>query len=369
LERWSLGARVTSLAILLVLGTFAWFLSPYPYNYMLTAVMVVLAFLTLYGRFILCPFLHHLEKICPILQIKRDPRYSPHRILHQKVKLKLMGVESLKKSLDPIFLCTACDKCGRSDTRLEMRESLINSGILPHNLPYLRKAISEYGNPYSSPRARHDFLGKDYKKSSDTALFIGCTSSVVPRLRKLATSAAKLLDESGVEFKLLSDESCCGYILHVHGDFEKAGEIARQNMKTFKEKGVKRIITICPGCYQALKTFYPLEDIEVRHILEIVNPRHLPKEFVLTLHDPDHMGEFKEIARKLLKDCNVNESSYPCCGANLISYAPKFSMEIAKQMVDESKGLLVTYCPSCYLVLSRVARDKVIDLYSLLLSH
>lgn len=369
MQRWSQGARVTSLMILLVLSAAAWFLGPYPFNYILTAVMLVLTLLALYGRFILCPFLHHLEKTCPILQIKKDPRYSPHRILHQKVKLKLLGVESLRKSLEPIYLCTACDKCGDSDARLEMRETLIKSGILPHNLPYLRKAISEHGNPYSSPRARHDFLGKGYKTSSETALFIGCTSSVVPRLRKLAASAVKLLDESGVEFKLLSNESCCGYILHVHGDFEKAKEIAQENMKTFKEEGVKRIITICPGCYQALKTFYPLEDIEVRHILEMINPKHVPQELVLTLHDPDHMDEFKETTRKLLKDCKVNESSYPCCGANLISYAPKFSMEIAKKMVDESKGTLVTYCPSCYLVLSRVACDKVKDLYSILLAN
>jgi len=306
---------------------------------------------------------------CPIHQIKEDYRYSPFMAPYQYLKLKIRGAESLKNDIDSIFLCTTCNKCGMAGLRYKVRQNLVKNGIIPHNLPYLQKAIKEYGNPYSSSRKRQAFLSKNYETSSDTALFLGCTSSLVPRVQKMATSAISLLEDTGVDFRLLPNESCCGYILYTMGDVEAAKELAQKNILMFEEEGVKRLVTACPGCYLAFKKFYPLEGVEVRHILDVIEPKKLPRDLTLTIHYADHLNRLKEITRRLLKDNEVHRTQYPCCGVNLISYAPKLSMEIAKKMIDESKGPLVTYCPSCYLVLSRIDKSKVEDLYSLLSSH
>jgi fumarate reductase (CoM/CoB) subunit B len=309
------------------------------------------------------------DHACPIHHVVGDNRYTPFNTLSQYLKLKFKGVESLKDDTDPIFLCTTCNKCHMAGLRYKLRENLVRNGIIPHNLPYLKKAISKYGNPYSNPRDRQAFLDKSYETSSDTALFLGCTSSLVPRIQRMATSAINLLGDSGVDFKLLSDESCCGYILYTMGDVEAAKEIAQKNMQMFKKEGVKRLITLCPGCYLAFNTFYPPRGVEVRHLLEVIEPKDLPQDLTLTIHYPDHMGKLKKNTQKLLKDCKVYRASYPCCGVNLISYNPELSMKIARQMVSESTGPLVTYCPSCYLILTRVDRDKIKDLYSLLDTH
>jgi len=309
------------------------------------------------------------DHACPIHQIKEDHRYTPFMAPYQYLKLKIRGAESLRNDTDPIFLCTTCNKCHMAGLRYNVRQNLIKNSIIPHNLPYLQKAIKQYGNPYSSSRERQAFLSKHFETSSDTALFLGCTSSLIPRIQKMATSVIRLLEDTGLKFRLLPNERSCGYILYTMGDVEAAKEVAQENIRMFKEEGVKRLVTACPGCYLAFTSFYPLEGIEIRHILEVVEPKKLPRGLTLTIHYPDHLNQVTGITRRLLKDNQVHRTHYPCCGVNLISYAPDLSMEIAKKMIAESKGPLVTYCPSCYLILSRVDKNKVEDLYSLLSSH
>ena len=305
---------------------------------------------------------------CPIHKIKEDHGYSPLTAPYHYLKLKIKGAGSLKNDTDPVFLCTACNKCYMAGLRYRVRQSLVKNGIIPHSLPYLQKAITKYGNPYSSSRERQAFLKKDYDNSSDTALFLGCTSSLIPRIQKIAISAIDLLEETGTDFRLLPEESCCGYILYTMGDVEGAEKVAQENMQMFEEARVKKLITACPGCYLAFSSFYPRKGLRVRHLLEEIEPRNLPRDLTLTIHYPDHLNQVKRITQRLLKNNELHRTHYPCCGVNLISYAPKLSREIAQKMIDESKGSLVTYCPSCYLILSRVDKTKVKDLYSLLSS-
>ena len=134
---------------------------------------------------------------CPIHQIKEDNRYTPFMAIYQYLKLKIRGVESLRNDTDPIFLCTTCNKCHMAGLRYKVRQKLVKNGIIPHNLPYLQKAIKEYGNPYSSSRERQAFLSKNFETSSDTALFLGCTSSLIPRIQKMGLSAISLLEDTG----------------------------------------------------------------------------------------------------------------------------------------------------------------------------
>ena len=267
------------------------------------------------------------DHACPIHQIKEDNRYTPFMAPYQYLKLRIRGAESLRNDIDPIFLCTTCNKCHMAGLRYKVRQKLVENSITPHNLPYLQKAIKQYGNPYSSSRGRQAFLSKKFDTPSDTALFLGCTSSLIPRIQKMATSAISLLEDTGMNFRLLPNESCCGYILYTMGDVEAAKEVAQENIRMFKEEGVKRLITACPGCYLAFNSFYPLEGIEVRHILEVIEPKKLPRDLTLTIHYPDHLNQLKGITRRLLKDNQVYRTHYPCCGVNLISYAPKLSMK------------------------------------------
>jgi len=308
----------------------------------------------------------NLDHACPIHEIKGDYRHSPITAPYHYCKLKLRGVESLKNDADPIFLCTACNKCHMAGLRYKVRQDLVKNGVIPHNLPYLQKAIKKYGNPYSSSRERQAFLKNSYDNSSDTALFLGCTSSLIPRIQTMATSVISLLEDSGKDFRLLPKESCCGYILYTMGDVEGAKEVAQKNMQMFEEEGVKQLITACPGCYLAFNSFYPHKGLKVRHILEEIEPRNLLRDQTLTIHYPDHLNKVKGITQRMLKDNELYRTHYPCCGVNLISYAPELSREIAQKMIDESEGSLVTCCPSCYLILSRVDDSKVIDLYTLL---
>jgi len=59
------------------------------------------------------------------------------------------------------------------------------------------------------------------------------------------------------------------------GYSKAAEELALRNVKLFREKGFKKIITICSGCYRTLKMDYPevLGDVgfEVYHITEVIS--------------------------------------------------------------------------------------------------
>ncbi|TFF92314.1 hypothetical protein EU546_07650 [Candidatus Thorarchaeota archaeon] len=49
------------------------------------------------------------------------------------------------------------------------------------------------------------------------------------------------------------EEWCCGAPLIMSGDFEGARELAMHNIEKYREIGVKRVITNCPGCDKVVK--------------------------------------------------------------------------------------------------------------------
>jgi Fe-S oxidoreductase len=186
---------------------------------------------------------------------------------------------------------------------------------------------------------------KKYNNTSDTALFLGCISSIIPRMQKTAASAIKLLEDSGREFRLLPEESCCGYILYTMGDVEGAKEAAKENIQKFEKDDINHLITACPGYYLTFYSFYPHKGLKVHHIFEEIEPQNLPQDLTLTIHYPNHLNKMKKITKKWLKKNKLYRTYYPCCGGNLISYAPKLSREIAQKMIDDSIGTLITYWP------------------------
>jgi hypothetical protein len=101
-----------------------------------------------------------LDNACRIHEIKGKHQYSPITTPYHYLKLKFKGVESLINDSDPNFLCTTCKKCHMAGLRYRVRQNLVKNGVIPHNLPYLQKAIKKYGNPYSNPRERQAFLKK-----------------------------------------------------------------------------------------------------------------------------------------------------------------------------------------------------------------
>jgi Fe-S oxidoreductase len=295
---------------------------------------------------------------------------SPLGTLYLYLRLKLFGFRGIKKYGSTIYLCTQCNKCHLAGLRRALMKSAVEHKAEPRSLTSLRDSILKYGSPYGKPEFRFALLPKTYTNTSSRVFFTGCTACY--RAPELVISALALLESAGIEFSIMPDEICCGYPLYSLGYVREGYELARRNIEMLKKRGIKEIITLCPSCQLTFKTFYrrdfPDFNIQVKHILEVIKPKIAVSDIALTVHNPCHVDEeVAKLAWKTLEGCKVWKSAYPCCGAPLLSHHPETAVEIAQQIMRTKKGSYVTtYCPSCYLILSNVAPDKVIDLYTLL---
>ncbi len=228
----------------------------------------------------------------------------------------------------------------------------------------------------------------------------GCMEKFV--LKNMQKKYEKILRKCGIDFIKLKDlEVCCGSPVLNAGyliDFET---LAKKNYKTFKEHGVKKIITPCPACFKTFKLEYPKTlnefDIEVEHITQTIwnaikneklKLKKIKKPVKITYHDPCHLGRYcgvydepRQIIKALgyeLVEMKFNREGAFCCGGGggVRSNYSELSEEIAKERVNQAletkADLIVTSCPMCFSCLDEVSKKskiKSVELSSLLIDR
>jgi L-lactate dehydrogenase complex protein LldF len=301
-----------------------------------------------------------------------------------------------------LTFCTNCGLCTeicpvKVDTpriMRSLRRRANENGILP--LPgheELIGNISKSGNPWSEPQDRRKewASGLDLPKNGEVLYFAGCYSSYHANDILLAT--IDILRKAGVEVAYSGGEEwCCGSPVPKLGAEDLFEETARQNWERWKSIGVRKIITSCPGCFNAISSYREFIDdfdIEVEHISQILanlieeGKIELDGEDInVTYHDPcdlgRHRGEY-EAPRKVLRSIPglemremefVKERSI-CCGAGsgVKKVHPDLACVIARKRLDSAKSTgadyLVTACPFCRKNLEDAMREDDIDVIDL----
>ncbi|MEN4018924.1 MAG: (Fe-S)-binding protein [Methanobacterium sp.] len=237
--------------------------------------------------------------------------------------------------------------------------------IMPH-VAAITRNISEFGNSYGITTT-HD---ENKQENMETVLFRGCTST--HKTPEILEAAEKLLKHKGIKYDVISNETCCGNILFNLGRRSSGFETVRKNIEKFKAAGVKRIITICPGCYNAFHKYYSGQDgfnLEIILAIDLLNGLTITgNDF--EIQDPCHAKEKAYSLRMMVQSRNY-ESVSPCCGAGggVMAHDRSLAKLKARKAVDNSPGKIVTYCPFCYLNLKSVNPDKIFDIYMLLDNH
>lgn len=339
-------------------------------------------------------------------------------------------IEYTDELLKVIYRCTACGGCDIAckfffeleplEVIQELRTHCVESGAGP--MPQHEKWIESIDlnhNPYGeSHEERLSWLPKniDLKEGSDTAYFVGCTTSY--RRKEIAQATTKIFDKLDLEFTILgSEEFCCGSPLMRVGGRKDALELMQNNVEKLKNRGIKRILTSCAGCYSMFKVEYPRylnTDFEVIHTSELLDNMlrngklELNKDVPLkvTYHDPCHLGRNSEPytpwkgemvkivsriyipvppkvirrgtngvyepPRNVLKNIpglelvemeRIKEYAY-CCGAGggVKSAFPDFALWTATNRIEEAKATgaeaLVSCCPFCATNLKDAIREK-----------
>lgn len=322
------------------------------------------------------------EAVCPWNRVRN---FFIRRIIHE-AQLGIVPFES-----EDLWLCATCryciERCPRGVATIDivraMRRLLVPEGVVPASIPNLRgvmTSIASVGNPWGQePENRanwaKDLEVKAFDENTEILYFPCCYPSYEPRLKKVSQATAYLLKKAGVDFGILgSKENCCGESVRKVGNEDLFKRLARENIKTFIDHGVKKILVSSPHCYHTFKNEYSefKVNFEIVHVsqflLELIKEGRLQplKEYrkKVTYHDPCYLGrhngiyeEPRELLKKvsgleLVEMADSREDSL-CCGmggGRIWMETPKaerFSNIRLEQALRAGAEELVTACPYC----------------------
>ncbi len=285
---------------------------------------------------------------------------SPLNSIYCTLKMKVTGNLN-ENDLKKLYRCTLCNQCRTAGFNQGTREKAVCNNLIAPHVSKISENISKFGNSYGI----EGINAGDYQNNTETILFRGCTSRY--KAPEILTAAENLLTNE-IEYGIINDETCCGNILFNLGDENSGLEIVRKNIKKFKAAGVKRIITICPGCYNAFNKYYKGQDgfnPEIILAVDILNGSTTVNEEFL-IQDPCHAKEKADSVRRIIS--GSNKSASPCCGAGagVMAHDKQLANTKARKAVDNAVKKIVTYCPFCYLNMSSIKPDKVTDIYIVL---
>ena len=299
--------------------------------------------------------------------------------------------------IDPEHLweCTTCGACVAAcpvaisplSKILELRRGeVLMADRYPEGFIEVFKGLERRANPWGLPATSRADWAKDLEvklmaedPSVEYLLFAGCAVAFEPRNQRIARSLVKILNHAGVGFAILGEEETCTGDPARRIGHEYIFEIlAEQLIETFNSHNVRKIITICPHCYNTFKHEYPQfgGDYEVIHYTQLIARliREGRLKFTQRLnitaayHDPCYLGRHNRIyepPRSILKslpgiklvEIREHHVRATCCGAGgglcwLEEPQDKRVNELrVTQVMAVNPDVLATACPFCMMML------------------
>ena len=322
------------------------------------------------------------DVVCPW---NRVTTFSMRKLVREAT-FGLTDIES-----EEMWRCTTCGRCPQQCPRdvkqiesgVSLRSIATEYGVFPPSVKPIRTisgSLVGEGNPLNEERKkRTDWAEglsvKTFTEGMEILYFPDCYLSYDSRLKKVARATANILNKAGVDFGILgAKENCCGESIRKTGDEDVFKRLAKENIKTFIDNGVKKILVSSPHCYHTFKNEYPefMVKFEVVHISQYVfalineGRLELTKEYgkKVTWHDPCYLGrhngiydEPREVLGKIagleLHEMPESRVNSFCCGGGggrIWMETPKgerLSDLRVEQAIGVGAQVLVTSCPYC----------------------
>jgi Fe-S oxidoreductase len=322
------------------------------------------------------------DTVCPWNRVRS---FSMRKLVRQAV----FGLTEIEA--EDMWLCTTCGKCPQQcprdvqqiDSNVSLRRIATEYGVFPASakpVSAVGASLSSEGNPLNEERGSRAKWAeghqvKAFTEGMDFLYFPGCYLCYDPRLTKVARATSDILNRAQTDYGILGDkESCCGESIRKTGAEDLFKRLAKENIKTFIENGVKKILVSSPHCYHTFKNEYPefRVNFEVFHVsqflFELMSEGRIQstKEYrkKVAFHDPCYLGrhngiydEPREVLKKIpgieLIEMDESQEDSLCCGGGggrIWMETPKgerFSDMRIEQAVAAGVEVLVTSCPYC----------------------
>ena len=341
---------------------------------------------------------------CPVYNKYRFESYSPGGMMW------LIYASSMKKEIawtdylsNILYSCTMCRNCVEQcrfkfsqdlvNILQAAREEAVDRHIVPPPVGRFLTNVYRYGNPYKEPREERGNWAqgtkiKQYEKGDEFLYYVGCVGSYDTTSQKAAKALGDVLLQSGLSFGILgSEENCDGNEVDMLGEKGLFEKLREDNTRTFKDLGVKKIVTLSPHSYNAMKNNYSNE-FEVFHYTQVL--RDLIKAGKLdvskgfkakvTYHDPCFLGRYNseyDTPREILTaipgveliEMERNRENAFCCGGgggnfytDILGGGKDSPSRIrVREAHNTGANILAVACPICMLMLEDAVKTEGLE--------
>ena len=305
---------------------------------------------------------------------------------------------------DIVYSCAACKNCVEkcplsfSDEIVNMviaaKNEMVEMGLLPSPVKKFLNNVQLYGNPYGiSAKRRSGWMeGKYYTPfgGQEYLYYVGCEGSYDTRAQSAARALGDLLTNAGVSFGVLGDrEITDGNEVEMLGEDALFESVAQKNIDQWRQLGVKKIVTLSPHSYNALKNLYPKfnGEFEVFHYTQMLDDlmkkgKIAGKAFdgKITFHDPCFLGRWNQeynAPRNILKtlsggkllEMERNKKGALCCGGgggnfytDLLGGSEESPARIrVREANDSGADILAVACPNCLTMLEDAVKVEGLE--------
>ncbi len=297
---------------------------------------------------------------------------------------------------DAIWSCTTCRSCSEQcpvmiehvDKIIDIRRHLVMTrNEFPKEVGTTLKNIESKSNPWGMASGKRFDWAKDQNiptladtENPEYLFYVGCAGSFDDRAKEITLATAKILKAAGVRFAVMGKkEKCCGDPARRMGNEYLFQSIAQENIDTWKEAGVTKIVSNCPHCYNTIKNEYSQlgANFEMVHHSELIpqliadgrlNLSAGEKQRVV-FHDSCYMGRHNDVyeepraALQAIKGIELveverSEKLGMCCGAGgaRMFMEEKIGSRInnvrVEQLLEAKPEIIASSCPFCMTMLS-----------------